>query len=273
MPATRLSETQTPQSPRTQRDGLSTDERRQFDEQGYLIVRGVFEAAEMAVLRWESQALFERRDLIDSDNLRCRWQDHASTGECLFDCFDPVIDIGPVCRAFAEDERMLSILSALYDDQAHLFKDKLIFKPPGAKGYALHQDYISWKEFPSSYITAVVPIDETNAANGATEVFPGQHRQGYLSTADGDYHELAADSVDPAGGVVLEMRPGDVALFGGYMPHRSGANSTAQARRQLYLSYNAARDGGAQREAHYAQFHQWLRKKYAEYGRTNVYFR
>ena len=39
-----------------------------------------------------------------------------------------------------------------------------------------------------------------------------------------------------------------------------------------YLSYSAGRDGGEQRDAHYRQFHQWLVKKYAEYGKTGVYF-
>jgi hypothetical protein len=40
----------------------------------------------------------------------------------------------------------------------------------------------------------------------------------------------------------------------------------------LYLSYNAGRDGGEQRDAHYRQFHAWLKDRYAEYGKTNVYF-
>jgi hypothetical protein len=39
------------------------------------------------------------------------------------------------------------------------------------------------------------------------------------------------------------------------------------------LSYNAGRDGGDQREAHYRQFHAWLVEKYAQYGKTGVYFR
>ena len=54
----------------------------------------------------------------------------------------------------------------------------MIFKPPGATGYQLHQDYIGWREFPESFITVIVAIDPTDATNGATEVFPGYHRQG-----------------------------------------------------------------------------------------------
>jgi ectoine hydroxylase-related dioxygenase (phytanoyl-CoA dioxygenase family) len=245
----------------------------QYHRDGYLIVRRVFTADEIAALAAEADDLLARRDLIDTQNIRCRWQDHAETGECRFDCFDPVIDIGPVSRYFASDRRILDLLRAIYDDEAHLFKDKLIFKPPGAKGYALHQDYIGWREFPESFITLIVAIDETTAANGATEVFPGYHRQGYLSPPDGDYHHLSEDAVDLSTGVVLDLAPGDIALFGGFTPHRSAANRSSAARRQLYLSYNAGRDGGDQRDAHYCQFHAWLVKKYAEYGKTGVWFR
>ena len=31
-------------------------------------------------------------------------------------------------------------------------------------------------------------------------------------------------------------------------------------------------DGGDSRDAHYLEFHGWLRERYAEYGRTHVYF-
>ena len=72
--------------------------------------------------------------------------------------------------------------------------------------------------------------------------------------------------------VALELRPGDVAIFGCFMPHRSDPNTSSRWRRLLYLSYNADSDGGDRREAHYREFLGWLRKKYAEYGKTNVYF-
>jgi hypothetical protein len=251
----------------------STDHVESYHDNGFAILRGVFSADEIAALAAETETLFARTGLIDKQNIRCRWQDHCDTGECRFDCFDPVIDIGPVSRYFAYDRRILDPLRAIYDDEAYLFKDKLIFKPPGATGYALHQDYIGWKEFPETFATVIVAIDATDADNGATEVFPGYHKQGYLSPKDGDYNQLPADAVDESRGVVLDLAPGDIAMFGGFTPHRSAANRSNRWRRQLYLSYNAGRDGGDQREAHYRQFHEWLVKKYAEYGKTGVFFR
>ncbi|WP_417377311.1 phytanoyl-CoA dioxygenase family protein [Gimesia maris] len=244
-----------------------------FHRDGFAIFRGVFSSDEIAQLAQEAASLLERSELIDSQNIRCRWQDHASSGECIFDCFDPVIDIGPVCGYFAAHQGLLSILEQVYGQPACLFKDKLIFKRPGAKGYGLHQDFIGWEGFPESFLTVVIPIDETTAENGATEVFPGIHRKGYLSPRDGEYHQLDDDQVDLSTGVMLEMSPGDVAIFSGFTPHRSEPNRSDQPRRQLYLSYNAQADGGDQRSVHYAEFNQWLIKKYAEYGKAGVWFR
>ena len=246
---------------------------RRYHTDGYLVVRGVFSADQIAELDAEAVRLHQRTDLIDTDNIRCRWQNDVNTGECRFDCFDPVIDLSAVCERAARDPRLLDIVGALYGEPACLFKDKLIFKSPGTLGYQLHQDYISWTSFPTSFLTVIVAIDAADADNGATEVFPGCHQQGALAPRDGKYHQLPDDAVDLSSGVVLDLKPGDIAIFSGFTPHRSGPNRSAQWRRLLYLSYNARSDGGEQRDQHYAEFRGWLQDRYAEYGRTSTFFR
>lgn len=245
----------------------------QYHADGFLVVRELLAHAEIDALAAEASQLFTRAELIDRDNIRCRWQNHVETGECRFDCFDPVIDLGPVCARIARHPRIIDAVSALYDEPAHLFKDKLIFKPAGAAGYGLHQDYISWESFPVSFVTVIVAIDPADADNGATEVFPGFHKRGCLTPKDGMYHELPAETVAGVPGVMLDLTPGDVAIFSGFTPHRSAPNRSNESRRLLYLSYNAESDGGDQRDKHYAEFKSWLMDRYAEYGKTNVFFR
>jgi hypothetical protein len=245
----------------------------QYRHDGFLIMRRVFSGDAIQLLQQDADRLLQRSDLIDSANIRCRWQNHIETGECRFDCFDPVIDLSEAFAGLARDQRIICAASAVYGEPACLFKDKLIFKPPGAAGYALHQDYISWDSFPESFITVIVAIDSATANNGATEVFPGYHKLGCMSPRDGMYHELSTAQVDLPKGVTLDLDPGDIAMFSGFTPHRSGPNHSDQWRRMAYLSYNASSDGGEQRDRHYAEFKAWLMECYAEYGRTNVYFR
>lgn len=252
---------------------LTPDEREQWQRDGFLIVRNVFPADAMTVLSDEAWQLTYRRDLIDKHNLRCRFQQTHDDAECLWETFDPVIDISPPCESIARDPRLVAILHDLYDEPACLFKDKLIFKQPGTKGYDLHQDWISWPGFPRSFLTVLVPIDAATEDNGCTEVFPGYHRNGSLSPEDGQYHPLPAETVDETSVVKLVLEPGDVAIFDGFTPHRSAPNRSDSWRRQLYLSYNALSDGGEQRESHYEEFRDYLKKRYAEYDLVDVYFR
>ncbi|MCE9603522.1 MAG: phytanoyl-CoA dioxygenase family protein [Planctomycetia bacterium] len=251
---------------------LSDEQSQQYAADGFVVLRGAFSPQETAALEAEASKLWWRKDLIDIKNIRCRWQNHVETGECTFECFDPVIDISPLIGQVAEDRRILDPLAEIYGEPGCLFKDKLIYKPPGAVGYGMHQDYIAWKTFPRSFVTVLIAIDPADEENGATELFPGYHKQGSIMPEDGMYHEIPLDKIDLSRGVKLDLQPGDVAIFDGFTPHRSGPNRTDRYRRQLYLSYNALSDGGEQRAGHYAYFHEWLVARYAEYGKTETYF-
>ena len=247
--------------------------REPYDRDGYVVVRGLFAPAEVAAAAAEADSLLERfAHLKDVRNLRCRWRTHVFTGECTFETFDPVCDIAPVARGLALDPRLLTLLAELYGEPACLFKDKLIFKPPGVEGYGLHQDWIAWSGFPRSFLTVLLPLDTSDRDNGCTVVYPGYHHDGPLSPEDGEYHEISAALVDESRVVPLMLEPGDVAVFGGFTPHRSDPNVSPRWRRQLYLSYNARSDGGDQHDRHYEEFRAWLVRKYAQYGKTDTYF-
>src|SRR5882762_6546608 len=93
---------------------LSATQRRHFEDQGYLILRRLFSTAEMTAVAAEAERLpVERKDLLSTNNLRCRWQNHVDTGECLFETFDPIIDLGPECASLARNSRLLGVLAAI----------------------------------------------------------------------------------------------------------------------------------------------------------------
>ena len=96
---------------------LSPTQRQAYDDQGFLVVRRVFTPDEIAAALAEADRLFKRQDLIDMRNLRCRWQPHCDDGECLFETFDPVIDIAPVCAQLARHSRLFAILGEAFAQQ------------------------------------------------------------------------------------------------------------------------------------------------------------
>lgn len=251
---------------------LTDAERQSYAERGFLIVKGVFDGREVAAALAAADGLLTRPELLTQENLRCRWQVHRRTGEPILDALDPIADLAPPVAAIAEHPKLLAVMAALFGEAPCLFKDKLIYKPPGSIGYALHQDYIAWPGFPRTFTTALVALDGSTAENGCLAVYAGDHRRGLLSPADGDYHDLPESLFDRQRRVSCPLAPGDVLVFGAFLPHGSGANDTDRCRRHLYLSYNARSDGGFQRPQHYRQFHAWLTRRYAEYGYVSSHF-
>ena len=247
--------------------------RADYERDGFVVVRSLFEPAEIAAGAADAGRLLrENERLRNVRNLRCRWQNNVMTGECTFETFDPVIDLSPACGALARHPKLMAVLATLYGEPARLFKDKLIYKPPGVRGYGLHQDWIAWEGFPRSFLTVLIPFDAATRDNGCTIVYPGYHHDGPLIPLDGKYHELPEGTVREDRAVPLFLEPGDIAIFGGFTPHRSDPNTSDGWRRQLYLSYNSLSDGGDMRDQHYREFHAWLRKKYAEHGKAETYF-
>lgn len=244
-----------------------------WEQDGYVVLRGFFDVERILAAGQDANRVHEEhQSLVSTKNLRCRWQDNILTGECQFDAFDPIIDLSNEAESLARDPNLIDAISELYSEQACLFKDKLIFKFPGVKGYNLHQDWIAWERFPRSYLSVIVPLDESHADNGCTIVYPGYHHSGSMSPEDGCYHELSLDQVDESTAMPMELKLGDVAVFSGFTPHRSNPNLSGVPRRQLYLSYTRHSDGGELRDIHYREYIDWLQLKYAEYGKTETYF-
>lgn len=247
------------------------DGKAHFREKGYLLLPGFFSSDRLGDLIADVEHRVLPLPELHERNLRCRF--HPGETGLILESLDPIVDLSPAAEKMANDPKLREVLGELLGDAPCLFKDKLILKPPGANGYALHQDYIHWPGFPTTFTTVVIALDRASAENGGIELFPGLHRGGVLAPLDGDYHDLPESLVRNAERVRLDLEPGDLAIFGCFLPHRSAPNRSASARRQLYFSYNAQFDGGDQRGHHYRQFHNWLRERYGAYGAADVEFK
>jgi len=245
----------------------------EYHRDGFVIQRGVFSPREMEAIQQEcDRLLHEYSDRIHPANVRCRFMPHYESGEKLFEVFDPINDLSELLRDVCFDVRLRSALEAIYGEPPELFKEKLIYKMPGARGYSLHQDIPpNWPGWPRSFLTVLVAIDASHQDNGCTEVYRGYHH-GFLSSDPGEYM-LPKDCVCPSRREFLELDPGDVAIFHGLTPHESAANRTSGTRRAFYISYNAQSDGGDQRQSHYEAFQNMLKERIALESGIAAWFR
>jgi len=128
------------------------------------------------------------------------------------------------------------------DEKPVLFKDKLNIKPPGGAPYEVHQDSPAYRGFGvTSFITAMIPVDDTNESNGCLEVAVGRRSRNELPL-DCSGRILPSELADNKF-VALPAKSGDLLLFDGLVPHRSGFNHTSTARRAIFLTFSRASEG------------------------------
>ena len=252
---------------------ISSSQLSNYQEQGYAIIRGVFSNELLNEIKNEVNRVLSDSSIFNPNNLRCRYHLQSDTGARLLEAIDPLTDLSPLFAEIARHSTIRNLLNELFQEEPCLFKDKLILKPPGARGYPLHQDYIHWPFFPKTFTTVVIALDQATRENGCIEVFPTLHSHDSFAPLDGEFHDLPDTILKGISPVFLELEPGDMALFGVFMPHRSAPNPTNRSRRQLYFSYNAESDGGEQRDFHYRDYLRWLRKRYTEFGSNELFFR
>jgi ectoine hydroxylase-related dioxygenase (phytanoyl-CoA dioxygenase family) len=75
-------------------------------------------------------------------------------------------------------------------------------------------------------------------------IFPGY--QNRLLSSVGEIRTMTeeeAKQIDLNIQVVAALKPGDIFLFHSFTPHGSGTNNSSRSRRQLYLTYAAAKHG------------------------------
>ncbi len=216
----------------------------QFHRDGFLCVRGMYNAKEMEEISDWTDEVASAPEI--PGHYMMYFEPSQQDGTRIISRIEDFVSFHEGFAALTTRRRMYEAVSELLGENAVLFKDKINFKLPGGTGFEEHQDVqAGWDDYSSVHITAMIAIDATNAQNGSVELIPGMHKQGLLGKK---WAPLTAD--DTANGVYqpVHCQPGDAVFFDSYAPHRSMPNHTDQARRVLYITFNSVSEGDHRRQ-------------------------
>ncbi|MGD9645739.1 MAG: phytanoyl-CoA dioxygenase family protein [Pirellulales bacterium] len=218
---------------------FSPDEVDQYQRDGYLIVRGLFAADEMAALldyaRRDPALQSSAYDRLDSSGARTRLALWNQAGDDLY-------------SLFSRSPRLVERASQLLADEVYHWHTKMMLKEPRVGGaWEWHQDYGYWYANACLYpdlVSAMIAVDVATRENGCLQVLRGSHRLGridHMKVGDqtGADPERVAEAERRHELVYVEAEPGDTLFFHANLLHRSDQNRSDAPRWSLIACYNA----------------------------------
>ncbi|MBE0697152.1 MAG: phytanoyl-CoA dioxygenase family protein, partial [Anaerolineaceae bacterium] len=165
----------------------------------------------------------------------------------------------PLSLQWLLDRRIGEALTGLMGAEPYAVQTMIYFKPPKARGQALHQDQYYLRVQPGTCIAAWLALDTCDEENGCLKMVPGSQKWPLLCTIKADTTQSFTDVTVPipAGTPVdnVVMAPGDMLFFNGQVVHGSGPNHTSDRFRRSLIGHYIA--GEAQQVAQY--YHPALR--------------
>jgi phytanoyl-CoA hydroxylase len=218
--------------------GPVAEEATAFEEQGYIIVRGLFDGPEMDALRENFMALHR------AGPVPRYFQPKPDAGGDVLAAYPRVMQphrFNEMSLRYLLDARLAAILERLFDEEPLAAQSMFYFKPPGARGQALHQDNFYLRVEPGTCIAAWVAVDRADPENGGLEVVPGSHRLDIFCPEEADSGvSFTRDYVPVPEGmeaVPIVLDPGDVLFFNGSVVHGSQPNRSDRFRRSFICHY------------------------------------
>ncbi|UED83414.1 phytanoyl-CoA dioxygenase family protein [Streptomyces profundus] len=225
--------------------GLPAGERQLFQERGFLVLRGLFGAAEIDELRAEFDELAERGPVPGHFEPR-----EPAAGEPD----DPLLyrprvmhphRISALALRWLLDARLRTVLEGLLGEEPLAAQSMYYFKPPGARGQAPHQDNFYLRVEPGTCVAAWIACDLIDRDNGGLEVVPGTHDMDLFCPEEADPTlSFVREYVPPPPGlssVPVDMAPGDVLFFNGSLVHGSQPNRTTDRYRRSFICHYVGR--------------------------------
>ena len=205
--------------------GMTENERKRLDEQGFVVLEGFIEATLLAELRARILQLFEEEG--ERAGKEFRTEEHARRLANLVDkgdVFRRAISLPPLLdcvRHVLGPEIKLSSLNARSAD------------PLSDEGQPLHVDMSAIPDERGYWVCNTVwMLDDFTPENGATRVVPGSHRWGQRP------QDVLGDPLAPHPDEILVTgTAGTVAVMNAHLWHAGTANRTSRPRLAMHAFY------------------------------------
>jgi predicted HD phosphohydrolase len=218
---------------------LSAAQLSHFSTEGYLHLTDCFTVSQVSRLKERVGIL---GGLPETPGKWMKYFEYSDQKQRLLCRVENFTQYEDVLGSLIDGPRFIGWMSQLMDETACLFKEKINFKLPGAAGFLPHQDAPAFTTFGHDFhITLMLSFDDSTVQNGCLEVVPGSWSNENL--AFNTDLTIADDTAKSLAWQPLPTKAGDIVMFGSYLPHRSGPNTTMDPRRALYATYNRAADG------------------------------
>lgn len=218
---------------------VSDDNVVEFATQGFTVVRGLFTADETASYREHYMQLNREGEHRDD------YAGEPGGGEN-----DPLKQYPRQIHMHRWDQTSLDFLThprirqtllALLGRDPYAVQTMLYFKPPGARGQAVHQDNFYLRAHPSTCVAAWCALDVCDTDNGCLMIVPGSHEWPLLCTVDADTSQSFTNVTVPlpegTEATPILMQPGDVLFFNGQVVHGSFPNTTTDRFRRALIGH------------------------------------
>lgn len=219
---------------------LDDGQARQFDEQGFIVLDGVFSRSELAPVIEELDARETLADAFLNEQRDGRFA-IAETGAITF---APNLTAHSTrLAAFARHPALLGLCRDLIGPDVNLYWDQAVYKKPEKpRRFPWHQDNGYKFIEPQAYLTCWLAITDATLHNGCPHVAPGLHR---LGTLEHTYVEPLGFEcfAEPACSTPAPVAAGGMVVFSSLTPHLTGPNTTGDVRKAYILQY--APDGAS----------------------------
>ena len=209
---------------------LTTAQYRQFDDQGFVKLEGVFTPAEVSAVI----AAIDPLEAKSEAYLRSQGGRISISEADVITFTTHIVTKSDVLRRFSAHPKIKNICHDLIGGDVRLYWDQSVYKKTGkAQEFPWHQDNGYTFIEPQQYLTLWIPLVDVDEQNGCPWIAPGVHKRGTLE------HWLTGIGLkcmeDVPDAVCVPGKAGDVIAFSSLAPHRTGPNLVTGSVRKAYI--------------------------------------